>query len=148
MVQGKWSPEQPCYVFALHRSEKGIVIDPTLMVKELIDDCLRHVDVALCSRKFHNGLIDIYAGVAKTIAEETNIKTIAFGGGCFQNAYLRCGLRSRLEMDGFTVFSSQCIPAGDAGLSFGQAVVAASVAMQSKQLLEPSAEEKEPCSVT
>lgn len=127
LVEGEWRPDQPHYSFALIRGKDGLIIDPAPMVKALAHDCHQHVDVDLCSRKFHNGLIDAYGAAVAAIAKELNINTVAFGGGCFWNAYLCKGVRSLLEDRGFSVFVPHLVPVGDAGISLGQAVVAASI---------------------
>ncbi len=145
LVEGEWSPDEPRYAFALNRRKDGLIIDPAPMVKALVHDCHEHVDVDLCSLKFHNGLIDAYATAVAAIAKEMNIHTIAFGGGCFRNSYLCSGLRSQLEARGFSVFVPHLVPVGDAGISFGQAVVAASILARRMRVTTRNFEERQAC---
>lgn len=145
LVEGEWNPDQPRYSFALIREKDGLIIDPAPMVKALVHDCHEHVDVDLCSRKFHNGLVEAYGATVAAIAEEMNIHTVAFGGGCFRNSYLCRGLRSLLEDRGFSVFVPRLIPVGDAGISFGQAVVAASIAARRMRVTTRDFEERQAC---
>jgi len=46
-------------------------------------------------------------------------------GGTFQNMYLAAKLQMRLLTAGFQVFTHHEVPAGDGGLSLGQAIVTA-----------------------
>ena len=53
-----------------------------------------------------------------------NIRTVAFGGGCFMNAILSSSLRDALRVRGLTVLEAREAPANDGGLALGQAWVA------------------------
>jgi hydrogenase maturation protein HypF len=46
-------------------------------------------------------------------------------GGTFQNTYLATQLEHQLQHASFEVFTHSQVPAGDGGLSLGQAIVAA-----------------------
>ncbi len=147
LVKGEWNSNQPRYSFALNHQDNVTIIDPATMVFELVRDCREHVDAGECSRKFHNGIIDMYATTLTLIAERTNIETVVLSGGCFLNKYLRNGLRSQLESQGFSVFLPRHLPVGDSGISFGQAIIGASiVAGQTGD--NPKAEEGELCCTT
>jgi hydrogenase maturation protein HypF len=144
LVKGEWNSNQPRYSFALNHQDNVTIIDPATMVFELVRDCREHIDADECSLKFHNGLIDVYATALTAIAEKTNIQTVVLSGGCFLNKYLRNGLRSQLESQGFSVFLPHHLPVGDPGISLGQAVVGASIfARQTGD--SPKAEEGELC---
>ncbi len=56
--------------------------------------------------------------------EQTGIRQVALGGGCFLNRLLTAQLRTRLETTGWRVFTAQQAPPNDGGLSLGQAWVA------------------------
>jgi hydrogenase maturation protein HypF len=75
--------------------------------------------------KFHNGLANVFVQIAGKVREATSLNRVCLSGGTFNNLYLTTQLFSRLGADGFEVFTQNEVPAGDGGLSLGQAMVAA-----------------------
>jgi hydrogenase maturation protein HypF len=70
------------------------------------------------------------AGLAdwiETAAREQGLRTVALGGGCFQNRVLTESLIRRLARTGLTVLKARALPCNDGGVSLGQAFVAAHV---------------------
>jgi hydrogenase maturation protein HypF len=74
---------------------------------------------------FHGTLIEALAIWAEWAAEETGIRSVALGGGCFLNRVLREGLAQRLGQVGLRALTASKVSPGDAGLSLGQAWIAA-----------------------
>jgi hydrogenase maturation protein HypF len=103
----------------------GWVIDTRSLFKLLLEDLDRKRPAAAISRRFHEGLIEIFDRVADLIRQRTSLNRVCLSGGTFHNVYLLENLRSRLEKNDFQVFTHSEIPAGDGGLSLGQALVAA-----------------------
>jgi hydrogenase maturation protein HypF len=71
---------------------------------------------------FHEG---VAAAFAAACAAAAGPRTVALSGGCLQNVRLLASLRRRLEEEGFRVLSHAAVPPNDAGVSYGQAAVAA-----------------------
>jgi hydrogenase maturation protein HypF len=59
------------------------------------------------------------------LRKKTDLNRVCLSGGTFHNVYLSERLEVRLSEAGFEVFTQKEVPAGDGGLSLGQAVVAA-----------------------
>jgi len=95
------------------------------MFEALLDDLKKDASVATVSRRFHNGLIQVFAEIAEGMRDRTGLNRVCLSGGTFNNAYLCDGLESRLSSSGFEVFTQNEVPAGDGGLSLGQAMIAA-----------------------
>ncbi len=101
------------------------VIDTRPLFEALIEDLRRGFPTSTISRRFHNGLVEVFARVAGLLRQQTSLNRVCLSGGSFQNVYLLERLTARLEADGFEVFTHAEVPAGDGGLSLGQALVAA-----------------------
>lgn len=72
---------------------------------------------------FHDALACGLAQMMRFHAERRGITTLVFGGGVLHNRLLR--ERLALYLSDFTLFFPQQLPAGDGGISYGQAVIAA-----------------------
>lgn len=105
--------------------ESGWTIETRPLFEALVNDLRAGVPVGKISRRFHQGLVDAFARVAGLARERYALERVCLSGGTFQNAYLVERLEEQLRADGFQVFTQAEVPAGDGGLSLGQALVAA-----------------------
>jgi len=96
------------------------------MFEAIVRDLQASVAVPVISRRFHNGIVEAFAHVAELVRDQSALNRVCLSGGSFQNAFLLEQLTRRLTQTGFDVYSQSEVPAGDGGLSLGQAVVAAS----------------------
>ena len=97
--------------------------------EEIVRDLEASVPVPVISRRFHNGIVEAFARAAELVRDQSALNRVCLSGGSFQNAFLLEQLTRRLAASGFDVYSHSEVPAGDGGLSLGQAVVAASTHM-------------------
>ena len=74
---------------------------------------------------FHLALARGFAGLARQASRRHGIITVALSGGVLHNRLLRELLTHELEQDGMRVLLPSRLPAGDGGLSLGQALIAA-----------------------
>ncbi len=95
------------------------------MFEELLRDLREGVAPGVISRKFHNGLVNVFVKIACEIRDRQALDRVCLSGGTFQNLYLSENLQRRLEAEGFRVFSQSEVPCNDGGLSLGQALIAA-----------------------
>jgi hydrogenase maturation protein HypF len=102
-----------------------LIIDTKPLFAELLDDLHRLVPAPMISTKFHQGLVDVFARIAQHIRERESLNRVCLSGGTFQNRFLAEHLQQRLAGLSFEVFAHSEVPAGDGGLSLGQALVAA-----------------------
>ncbi len=113
------------YPLALVETESGWEMGTRPLFEALLRDISEGASVSVISRRFHNGLVDVIARLATLLRERTNLNRVCLSGGTFQNAYLLEHLTGNLEARGFVVFTHGEVPAGDGGLSLGQAMIAA-----------------------
>ncbi len=97
---------------------RGSELDTRELTAALVGD--RSPTPARAAR-FHNALADALARAALAAGNDT----VALGGGCMVNRVLLARLQERLSAEGLTVIRPLALPAGDGGLSAGQAAVAA-----------------------
>jgi hydrogenase maturation protein HypF len=113
------------YPLDLRRQDNHWQIDTTPLFRAIVDDLRRMVLVETISRRFHNGLVETLTRLARLLREESSINRICLSGGTFNNLLVFEQLIRKLESSGFEVFTPSEVPAGDGGLSLGQALVAA-----------------------
>ena len=103
-------------------AETGGVIDPAPIWRAWAADRRAGVPPEEISRRFHVGIAEVTARVARRLVEAGEAKAVALSGGCFQNALL-LDLTVRALGD-VPVLLHRRTPANDGGLALGQAVVA------------------------
>ncbi len=110
----------------LERGEDGAwVIDPLHLLAVLGSHRQRGDDVSDLAADFHASVAWATAEVLRRLADETGVRTVALGGGTFQNARLLTSLVRRLRGFGLTVLWPRRLSPNDGAVSYGQAAVAA-----------------------
>ena len=102
----------------------GTVLETSNML-EVIYNSLGRVSTSNLAYSAHSYLAK---GLAKLAIEDANrkrIKNVGFSGGAASNQILTQLIRETVEADGLQFFVHESVPAGDGGVSFGQAVVGA-----------------------
>src|SRR5271157_2177758 len=126
------SRDESAYPFELIADGEGWTIDTRGLFEALLHDLGHDVPVADISRRFHNGLVEMLCEVAGRLRQRSGLERICLSGGTFQNVYLFERLCDRLGRHNFQVFTHSEVPAGDGGLSLGQALVAARTLKQER----------------
>jgi hydrogenase maturation protein HypF len=97
-----------------------MVIDWSVIIKEILTDMINQIPTAEISAKFHNTLIEIIVAVAKQIGREQ----IVLAGGCWQNKYLTEKAIALLKQENFVPYWHHQIPGNDGGIAVGQIMAA------------------------
>jgi hydrogenase maturation protein HypF len=109
----------------------GIVAGPPLrvlgtdLVRSVVDDLRAGGEPSVIAARFHNGVAMAIVDAAVALRERTGLATVALSGGVFQNLLLLGRVVAWLEERGFRVLTHSRVPPNDAGISLGQAAVAA-----------------------
>ena len=106
-------------------SDGTLVLDPLPLLVALGDLRNAGEDVRDLAAAFHESVAKTTAELAGRVSGETGIRTVALGGGVFQNARLLSTLRSMLEDKLLKVLTPRQLSPNDGAISYGQAAVAA-----------------------
>lgn len=103
---------------------RGSIIKADSVIQHAVQDVLAGVSAQSVSAKFHLGVAQLIARVAGRIKDERHLDRVVLSGGVFQNMFLLGHAYRILKSQGFRVFTHSRVPPNDAGISFGQAVIA------------------------
>ncbi len=104
-----------------------LVLDPLPLLIRLGVRAQRGADLRDLAADFHATVAWGTERMIARLAERSGLRTIALGGGVFQNARLAASMAARLRSLGFTVLLPVELPPGDGAISYGQAAVAAAI---------------------
>ena len=104
-------------------------IEPVGVWNAILGDLILGTPAGVIAARFHRGLAKVIVKLANKLAARDaeggpRFDTVALSGGCFQNRVLFEEVQRRLGEAGFTVLAHAQVPAGDGGLSLGQAAIA------------------------
>lgn len=97
-------------------------LDPTALFEALLADLERGLEVSKIAARFHGGL----ANAAAELARRVDVETVALSGGCFQNRLLVARCKAALTRQNRRVLVHHQVPPNDGGLALGQVAVAMS----------------------
>ena len=113
------------YPFGLSEASYPLQIDSKPLFRAIVEDLLYGAAAGEISQRFHDGLVEALSAIARILRQRTSLNTVCLSGGTFQNSCLANSLEHQLQGEGFEVYTHSQVPAGDGGISLGQAVVAA-----------------------
>jgi hydrogenase maturation protein HypF len=117
--------EAGAYDLPVVNGESGLVLDPRETFRALVADLASGTPVAAVSARFHAAVADGTVRACCAAAARHGLDTVVLSGGVFQNRLLLERAAAALDRSGLRVLTPERLPAGDGGISFGQAAVAA-----------------------
>jgi hydrogenase maturation protein HypF len=118
---------QPFPFPAAEGPDGGWVLDPLPLLVALGERRAAGIGLAELAARFHESVAAAADALAARLAAQAGLRTVALGGGCFQNARLLVSLVSRLEARGLRVLVPRRLGPNDGAVSYGQATVAAAL---------------------
>jgi hydrogenase maturation protein HypF len=115
------------YPFSIPRLNKGKglpYVEPLAMWQALLGDLILQTPPARISARFHRGLAQVIVRMAVQLCEAHQVRTVALGGGVFQNKVLTERVLQGLHDAGLQALMPQHVPSNDGGLAWGQALIA------------------------
>ena len=101
------------------------VIDPREMIAQVAADVRRGISVGVIAARFHAAIAHATVEACSAAAEDCGSDVVVLAGGVFANRRLLDAVAGRLSAAGLRVLIPERLPAGDGGISYGQAAVAA-----------------------
>ena len=90
------------YVFGVEAVPgRPAVADPAPVVRQVVEDLRRGVEVELVAARFHRAVADLVVVLAEQERAASGLSTVVLGGGVFGNALLLSAARRQLENVGF-----------------------------------------------
>ncbi len=109
---------------ALEDKEGVLILDSRPLILQIVEDLQQDVAIGVIGYGFHQWLLEGSIQILHKLRQQTGLDTVVLGGGSFQNKLLLEGLTTECLDGGFSVFSSEQVPAGDGGIALGQAYAA------------------------
>jgi hydrogenase maturation protein HypF len=117
--------ERGSYPMPVSARGPNIVIDPRETIAAISADVRAGVSVGIVAARFHRALADATVAACAAAASSHATGTVVLSGGVFLNRRLLEAVAAGLSERGLRVLTPQVLPAGDGGISYGQAAVAA-----------------------
>ena len=118
-------PTTERYQYEFVEVGEKLLLSPTAIFRQVYEDLLSGMGPSLISGKFHQTLVEMFAQVSVNLCKLHGLKRVVCSGGVFQNVFLLENLEERLAGSGLEVYTPELIPANDACISLGQAVIGA-----------------------
>ncbi len=117
--------ERGSYRIAVFADAAGLVIDPREAILAISADLAGGVSVGAVASRFHTGIALATARACAAAASAQGTDLVVLSGGVFANRRLLQRTAAGLAAAGLRVLVPEQLPAGDGGISYGQAAVAA-----------------------
>ena len=109
--------------YSLKKMDETMVIDFAPCFRELYARLCQGDNAGMLALRFHRTVCRMVADACTMLRERYGIGDVALSGGVFQNRILLEETIPLLEELGFAVYINSQVPAGDGGLSLGQAYI-------------------------
>jgi hydrogenase maturation protein HypF len=113
------------YKYEFREIGEKLLLSPTGIFRQVYEDAVSGVSPSLISGKFHQTLVEMFTEVSLYLCKLHGLNRVVCSGGVFQNIFLLENLEKWLKKSGLEVYTPELIPANDACISLGQAVIGA-----------------------
>jgi hydrogenase maturation protein HypF len=113
------------YSIDVGEAEGQVVIDPRETIRAVRADVAGGTAVGVIASRFHAALARATVKACVAVASKRQTDLVVLAGGVFQNKRLAEAASAGLARAGLRVLIPERLPAGDGGIAYGQAAVAA-----------------------
>ena len=118
-------PTAKIYHYEFKEVGGRLLLSPTVIFAQVYEDATSKMETGLISGKFHQTLVAMFVEACQRQSRLHGLDRVVCSGGVFQNVSLLGNLEGQLRASGLEVYTPQRIPANDACISLGQAVIGA-----------------------
>jgi len=101
-----------------------LVVDPTDMLRAILDDVAGGIPIGVISMRFHRAIVGCIVHLCCRASEQSGTRNVALAGGVFMNRLVFGGAVRELDASGLVPLTHVRLPVNDGAVSFGQAVIA------------------------
>ncbi|MCD4742701.1 MAG: carbamoyltransferase HypF [Desulfobacteraceae bacterium] len=114
------------YSFSFEESnnKKIFEIKLGLLIKEVVQDITSGEKLSDISTRFHRTFVDMFVKGVLKVRQNTGLNDVVLSGGVFNNNLVFDNILKDLENNDLKVYTHTLVPAGDGGISLGQAIIA------------------------
>jgi hydrogenase maturation protein HypF len=116
--------ENGIYKYSIVKKD-SLIIDPQQMIKGIVRDIKNGIDGSTIASKFHNTIAEMVGDICALLKISAKTNKIVLSGGVFQNRLLTKKILTILKRRGFNIYTHKQFSTTDAGVSIGQAMIAA-----------------------
>jgi hydrogenase maturation protein HypF len=117
--------ERGSYPIEVGEDDGQVLIDPRETIRAVRADAAGGTAVGVIASRFHTALARATVSACVAVASKRETDLVVLSGGVFQNKRLAESASAGLAMAGLRVLIPERLPAGDGGIAYGQAAVAA-----------------------
>jgi hydrogenase maturation protein HypF len=117
--------ERGAYPMPVRADGEQFRLDGRATIRAAAADALTGTAPGLIAARFHTGLARATVAACSQAADAHGTEIVVLSGGVFANRRLLEGVSAGLAQRGLRVLVPRVLPAGDGGISYGQAAVAA-----------------------
>jgi hydrogenase maturation protein HypF len=117
--------ERGSYPMSVTDGPDRLLIDPREAISAIVADVEGGEPVGVIARRFHRAVAEVTVRACASLAAAHGTELVVLSGGVFHNRLLVESVSDGLARAGLRVLVPERLPAGDGGISYGQAAVAA-----------------------
>jgi len=117
--------ERGRYPIGVRHEGEQLVIDPRSTIRAVLADVQRGSAPGAIAARFHGAVAHATTQACARAASAHGSDLVVLSGGVFQNRRLLERVAAELHAIGLRVLTPERLPAGDGGISYGQAAIAA-----------------------
>ncbi len=121
------------FYFKEENENKAFAIKLDSLIRDIVHDIKARGNISDISTRFHRTFVDMFVKGVLKVSHKTGLNDVVLSGGVFNNSLVFDNILKDLENNDLKIYTHTKIPAGDGGISLGQAVIAGAKEQEQKK---------------